>query len=230
MKIPKYLAAVPAFAPVGITALLIGFCPVQAQANAIVFNTLGPGDTYVSNSGVTVGNVVGLGTLLEEAAQFTAVVSGNLATVDLGLTGTDTGAVNVFLYADSAGSPNNAIQTFLGSGTPTVAFGTTNNSLVSFTVAGTVPVVMGTNYWLVLKPANVNERVEANWNQSLATAGSVKASFDDSTWLDNGSTLPAFRITAQGAAVPDGSSSTSALLAIAIAVMFGLNLLRRKLA
>ena len=231
MKIPRYLAAVPVFAPVAITALLIAFCPVQAQANAIVFNTLGPGDTYVSNSSVVVGNVGGLGTLLEEAAQFTAMASGNLATVDLGLTGTNTGAVNVFLYADSAGSPNNAIQTFLGSGTPTAAFGTTNNSLVSFTVAGTVPVVMGTDYWLVLKPANVNVSVAVNWMQSLATAGSIKASLDDSTWLDNGEPiLPAFRITAQGAAVPDGSSSTSALLAIAIAVMFGLNLLQRKLA
>ena len=90
-------------------------------------------------------------------------------------------------------------------------------------------MVMGTDYWLVLKPANVNVSVAVNWMQSLATAGSVKASFDDSTWVDNGEPiLPAFRITAQGAAVPDGSS-TSALLAIAIAVMFGLNLLQRKL-
>jgi hypothetical protein len=221
MKIPKYLAAVP----FSITALLIAFYPVQAQANTIVFNTLGPGDTYVANSGVAVGNVGGLGTLLEEAAQFTAMASGNLATVDLGLTGTATGAVNVFLYADSAGSPNNAIQTFLGSGTPTAAFGTTNNSLVSFTVAGTVPVVMGTNYWLVLKPANVNVSVEASWMLSLATAGSVKVSFDDSTWLDQPPTLPAFRITAQGAAVPDGSSSTWVLLLLGVGASFGLNLL-----
>ena len=87
-------------------------------------------------------------------------------------------------------------------------------------------MVMGTDYWLVLKPANTD--VAHTWNQSLATAGSIKASLDDSTWLDNGEPiLPAFRITAQGAAVPDGSSSTSALLAIAIAVMFGLNLLQR---
>ena len=65
MKIPKYLATVSVSVPVGITALLIAFCPVQAQANAIVFNTLGPGDTYVLNSGVEVGNVGGLGRLLE---------------------------------------------------------------------------------------------------------------------------------------------------------------------
>src|SRR5207248_920679 len=179
MQIPKYPGAVPVSAPVGIAVLLIAFCPVQAQATTIVFNTLGPGDTYLSTSGFAVVGVGALGVLEEVAAQFTAMTSGNLATVDLGLTfasGHTPGAVNVFLYADSAGSPNNAIQTFLGSGTPTAKFGTTNNSLVSFTVAGTVPVVTGTNYWLVLKPANVNERVAVNWMQSLATAGSIKGS------------------------------------------------------
>ena len=231
MQIPKYPGAVPVSAPVGIAVLLIAFCPVQAQATTIVFNTLGPGDTYLSTSGFAVVGVGALGVLEEVAAQFTAMTSGNLATVDLGLTffsGHTPGAVNVFLYADSAGSPNNAIQTFLGSGTPTAKFGTTNNSLVSFTVAGTVPVVMGTDYWLVLKPANTD--VADLWNQSITAGSMVKLSNDDSRWFDEGTPiLPAFRITAQeGGAVPDGSS-TSALLAIAIAVMFELNLLQRKL-
>jgi len=87
---------------------------------------------------------------------------------------------------------------------------------------------MGTDYWLVLKPANTD--VADLWNQSITAGSMVKLSNDDSRWFDEGTPiLPAFRITAQeGGAVPDGSS-TSALLAIAIAVMFELNLLQRKL-
>src|SRR5438067_8398304 len=136
MQIPKYPGAVPVSAPVGIAVLLIAFCPVQAQATTIVFNTLGPGDTYLSTSGFAVVGVGALGVLEEVAAQFTAMTSGNLATVDLGLTfvsGHTTGAVNVFIYVDFARSPNNAFQTFIGSGTPKTKIGITMNRLVSFT-------------------------------------------------------------------------------------------------
>ena len=118
MQIPKYPGAVPVSAPVGIAVLLIAFCPVQAQATTIVFNTLGPGDTYLSTSGFAVVGVGALGVLEEVAAQFTAMTSGNLATVHLGMTHcTQTklpgGPVGVFLCRDAAGLPGSvaAIRT-----------------------------------------------------------------------------------------------------------------------
>jgi len=48
------------------------------------------------------------------------LASGNLALVDLGLTfdAGHQGPVNVYLYGDAGGSPDNANQTLLGSGTP----------------------------------------------------------------------------------------------------------------
>ena len=132
-----------------------------AGADVTVFDTFGPGDTYNPMLGFQIGG----GANNEEiAAQFTAGASGNLANVALGLTyrlDTDPAfrAVNVFLYGDASGSPDNANQTLLGSSTPIALFdGVTNNSVVSFSVAGTVPVTMGSLYYLVLKPTSRYDR------------------------------------------------------------------------
>lgn len=190
---------------------------LTAQGNTIVFDTFGPGDTYFQFGGYQVG---GSTPLFEVAAQFTSGASGSLATVDLGLTFyLTTGAgVNVYLYGDASGLPDNASQTFLGSGAPTAMFATTNNSIVSFAVAGNVPVTMGSVYWLVLKPADANGNI---WMNSLAATGSVASSLDDSTWTAATQTLPAFRITAQGAGVPD-SGSTILLMLGSVAALLGL--------
>ena len=135
----------------------------------------------------------------EIAAQFTAGASGNLANVALGLTyrlGTDPAfrAVNVFLYGDASGSPDNANQTLLGSSTPIALFdGVTNNSVVSFSVAGTVPVTMGSLYYLVLKPTSLGT-TDAWMLSSPIVTGAAFASFNDSTWAEgNSHILPAFR-------------------------------------
>ena len=198
---------------------------LAARGNTIVFSDFGPGDTYSQN--FAAGGPA-TSPLTEIAAQFTAGASGNLATVDLGLTYVTQGAANVYLYGDASGLPDNANQTFLGSGTPTAVFGTTNNTLVSLAVAGTVPVTMGNVYWLVLKPGAANE--EDAWNLGAA-AGLVAISSDDITW-SNGSGgvvfLPAFRITASGgASVPD-SGSTILLLLGSVTTLFGVQRMFRR--
>jgi hypothetical protein len=190
-----------------------------ARGNSIVFNTLGPGDTYDQN----LARDVEPGS--EWAAQFTAGASGNLATVDLGLT-YDTinpnGPVNVYLYGDTSGSPGTNLA-LLGSGTPTGVLGTTNNSLVSFAVAGTIPVTMGTTYWLVLAPADLTHHLVWWNNSSPAVSGSVAFSVDGTTWSSfGGLTLPAFRLTATSAAgVPD-SGGTFLLLLGSVAALLAL--------
>jgi hypothetical protein len=201
--------------------LSTAFLALTARGNTIVFSDLGPADTYDQASGY---GVVGGGA--DIAAEFTAGASGDLANIDLGLTFSAgvSGPVNVFLYGDASGTPDNANQTLLGSGTPTVAFGTTNNSLVSFAVAGTVPVTMGTTYWLVLKPAAATGFDV--WNlSSPATPGSVDTSADHATWTGVGpaAILPAFRITASGAAgVPD-SGATFLLMLGSLAALLALH-------
>jgi VPDSG-CTERM motif len=194
-------------------ALLLSFLVAASAAfgNSIVYDDFGPGNTYQQSAGPDVGGSFHF----EIAAGFVAGASGNLATVDLGLTfHTVPIAVNVFLYSDTSGSPDNASQVLLGSAIPTAQEGSSNNSIVSFTVAGSVSVTMGTSYWLVLKPAAPGNSADV-WNYSFSP-GNLDTSTDDSTWHPLfESNEPAFRLTAYSA-VPDGGS-TVLLLAIALA-------------
>jgi VPDSG-CTERM motif len=198
-----------------IIVILAGaFLSIAARADTIVFDTFGPGDTYDPMHGVEIG---GGGNMEEIAAQFSPSATGNLAKVTLGLTffnGSNPAfrAVNVFLYGDASGSPDNADQTFLDSVTPTSLFdGVTNNSVVSFSVAGNVPVTAGSVYYLVLKPSSLG--TADAWMVSFpAVSGSAFASFNDSTWAEgNAHTLPAFRLTVVSV-VPDSSSTILLLL------------------
>ena len=202
-----------------LVVLSVSVFAYTAKANTIVFNTLGPGDTYDQNLAYSV--VASPGVLIEIAAQFTALASGNLASVDLGLThgATQGGPVNAYLYGNATGSPDNANQTLLGSGTPNGSFGATNNSLVSITVAGSVPVTMGTTYWLVLKPGPTT--TGDGWNYSSpGVAGRVDDSTDNSTWSLTGTTLPAFRLTASsGVGAPDSGSTLLLMLGSGMALL-----------
>ncbi len=217
--------------PILVAAVLMALCPIQTRANTIVFDTLGPGDTYEQLSGYVIIRTSPPGAVFNDfAAQFTAMTSVNLAThlkIDLGLTFqslTTPGQMNVFLYGDAAGSPDDAMQTLLGTVTPTEAFGTTNNSLLSLVVSG-VPLVQGTNYWLVLKPDVGHTR----WNASLpAVTGSIaQRRNNDVTWFTfNDRQLPAFRISALG--VPDSGGTLLIMLGSVAALLVLQRVLRNE--
>jgi len=176
---------------------------LAARADTTVFDTFGPGDTYAAFPNYTVNGAPAFRS--EIAAQFTAGANGDLSVLDLGMTyaGAVPLTVNAYLYGDSANSPDNASQIFLGSGTPT-AFGGSTNSVVSIAVSGTIPVTLGSSYWLVLKPSDASGNI-AQWNYSSpVVTGAVDGSGNDSTWAPVGATLPAFRLTAiPDAAVPE---------------------------
>ncbi len=223
MKIPKYLG------PIGIAALVIAFCPAQTRANTIVFDTLGPGNTYNQTSGFQVlGSSVGL---REAAAEFATIASVNGAwKIELGLTkipNTSGGPVDVFLYGNAAGVPDNTDQTFLGTVTPTQFFGTTNNSLVSLTVMG-VPLIQALNQWIVLKPGAAD--THDIWNDSATSTFCCSGvSADDVHWVINspGSFTQAFRITAI-TAVPDSGGSLLIMLGSVAALLMVQRVLRNE--
>src|SRR5450432_136504 len=79
-------------------------CSLTARSSTI-FNTLGPGGTYEPSNGYFVTDSLFGGLSYQTAAQFTALASGNLATIDLGLTYSTLGPVGVYLYSSSGGSP-----------------------------------------------------------------------------------------------------------------------------
>jgi len=180
------------------------------HGTTIVYDNFGPGDTYDPMFGYGIGNTND-SVLRSQAMQFTAGVSGDLATVELGLTFEDTPVpVEVFLYADASNSPTGT-GTLLGMVTPTAMFQTTNNSIVSLNVAGMVPVSLGTNYWLALMPTSP---LKDSWQQTLPpVAGEVATSTDDGmTWSPDLNTLAAFRITANVAGVPEPATWAVSLL------------------
>lgn len=185
-------------------------------AAATVFNTLGPGNTYQQNAGYTVaGPASSIGNTFEPAAQFTALAGGDLSEIDLGLTTRDGGSVDVYLYGDAGGSPDNLSQILLGTVTPTQAFGTTNNTITPLFLLNGPSVTAGTAYWLVLKPAS--DLTRDVWNQSLGFAGMQDISTDDSTWLQANSTLAAFEITS----VPEVSPIAMMVLTAITVVFYG---------
>ena len=208
----------------GATALLL----VTARATSIVFDTFGAGNTYNDSLGFDVGSAVFFPdnySDIEEAAQFTAGASGDLASVDLGLTyftGFTATPVNVYLAGNGSSPFDPSNEIFLGSGTPTAAYQSTNNSVVGFSVSGTVPVTIGTTYWLVLKPASATGLDV--WN-AAADPGPVLG-VEDVQGHVNGPLftasypfLPAFRLTASGvSSVPD-SGNTLLLFCGAVATL-----------
>jgi hypothetical protein len=203
---------------------------LTAHGSTIVFSTFGPGDTYNPSLSYFVGNGANN---YEPAAQFTAGASRNLANVDLGLTyfnGSNPAdrQINVFLYGDASGSPDNANQTLLGSVTPVAQFdGVTNNSVVSLSVAGTVPVTAGSTYWLVLKPTSFG--TDDAWNlSSPAITGLTSVSHDDSTWLSGLNTLPAFRITVASSVPDSGPTIVLMILSLVGTLLVGRRLLRHQ--
>jgi hypothetical protein len=193
----------------GICGLLIAS---SAHADTVVFDSFGPGNTYEISSFFYVGKAGSSPT--EQAAQFTAQASGFLSTVELGLTrpsGHPSTAVNVFLYGDLNGSPDNSNQIFLGSADPAGTANQTNNSVATVDVLSQVFVSLDSIYWLVLKPATPDGLTF--WNFSNTTLGQMRVSGDDSTWETEGDPrIAAFRINA----VPEPNSTV--LLSIGLAV------------
>ena len=86
--------------------VVIGFgLIVSARANSVVFSTLGPGDSFDTTASWAIEAV---GSPLLIAAQFTAQASGNLRTVDLGMSFDQffgPGMFNVYLYNDARWRP-----------------------------------------------------------------------------------------------------------------------------
>ena len=100
--------------------LNISVLAITARGSLVLVSGTG-GNTYGANAAYRVnGSFGGSVPIQEVGGLFSALASGNLARLDFGLTydAGHQGPVNVYLYGDAGGSPDNANQTLLGSGTP----------------------------------------------------------------------------------------------------------------
>ena len=152
---------------------LLSACPAFGQVAA--FSTLSSGTYSQVGAFAVVGNTStgGEGTL-SVAASFVPTTSGDLSSIEVGMTelsaGSDFGNFTLSLVADSGGSPNisNVLATSPEMTTTEVEF-TTESALETWTYTGsTLALSAGTTYWLVAAPWDAN--THSFWNTASTTS------------------------------------------------------------
>lgn len=176
--------------PIPVLVALTACCYIE-PGTRIVFNTLAPDCNYDRNRAWIISSERSgpYSPYIDEiAAKFTAMSSGNLAIVYLGLTTMKidyAGAVSVFLYSDAAGWPDNATQTYLGpkalAGIGQLPDTVSDRCIWENDLNKTPPNIRGpaANIARLLKPFGIKARVIKMPDDSTAR-GYLREDFEDS--------------------------------------------------
>ena len=186
--------------------LLCSFFNGRALADVVVSN-LGSGgsfDTTLHDS-YAIGSVSSVEQVL--AIPFSASETANLTDVQLALVqDVGTSPVDLFVEADSGGTPGSILATLAQVGTFT---STTIPALVEFTCSACLGLVSGTNYFVVAQQSNQSSDESAWQKNSTGATGTIIFNLIGSNtgqWSSSGGlTLPAFEVDGT-AAVPEPSS------------------------
>ncbi len=142
------IAAILTFAP----------CVQSALLPVYVYNSFGPGNTYVTYADWGVFGASSPGGFVGHAESFVPSVSGNLETlqVAVGQLSGGTGLVNFSVAADSGGTPGATLESFMNVLAPpssSSSFLVTMNSI-------TQPLLQaGSTYWLCAEPAEATTAI-----------------------------------------------------------------------
>jgi len=182
------------------TAILVTVLLAIGSASAaptVLFNTFGPGDTYNTNTGWTIGTA----SAYDQGDQFVigAATPHYLDKIELaGSLVSGTNSLDVWLMSDAAGEPGAIIEAFNFSGAMG-PFGSANPPLAANSVL--LPVLYpGTPYWLIASAPAAD--TWAAWNQSSPAVNGTHASrLGLGSWtVGPVGELGAFRIT--GSPIP----------------------------
>ena len=125
----------------------------SAQTPVYVYNSFGPGNTYVNYAYWGVHGASLPGGFVGHAESFVPTLSGNLGTLQVAIvqvSGGD-GLANFFVAADNGGTPGIMLESFMNVVAPasgSSSFLVTMNSITQPLLQG------GTTYWLCLEPAD----------------------------------------------------------------------------
>jgi hypothetical protein len=163
---------------------------------AVIFSTLGPGDTYNTSVGYTIG-ISPYEYEQGNSFSFSVAAPYYLDTIELAVGHVSgTNEIDVWLMSDAAGEPGAIIEAF--NFTNLGAFGDNNPLLVGTSVLRPV-LTPGTDYWLIASAPNSD--TWAAWNYSSpAVSGSHAVREGAGPWSVSTDTMAAFRV--EGTVIP----------------------------
>lgn len=195
----------------GLLALALCVSSLPALAGSTTFfNDLGPsGDVYQTGGGWTVSGVGTVGTSYTAANQFTAMASGSISQIDIGIS--YVAGVNSFyaaLFTDNGGLPGSELGRWdnLSSSQPVGGC----CGLVTITGISGINLTAGDTYFLVLGPMDVSDTSFLIWNLNNQDVQGLDLYSTDggTTWGSNGTqTIGAFDIIGGGGGTTPEPSS-----------------------
>lgn len=159
----------------GLLALVaVVVSPARALADTVIFDNLGPGNTFNGSIGWGIGGPTSSFGNVRLGISFTPSVSLDLSQVILPLElASGTNSVEVSVYSDRSGLPGTALESWFVTGLGAGA-------LQDLTDTSNLLLSGGTPYWVVVAAGGSD--TFAGWNFNNTTTGGILAGGDGSAW------------------------------------------------